>query len=158
MADTSAIVDAIAAVGLDVPGIKVVYSAGGGTVAGVQELPDDLGEGPLPAFLLLDGDVPVIPGSWERQTWKMSGSIWVEYMPRGERYRQLLDFREPVLAAFRAKSKGGLADPAVQAVLLLEFGQVEGRQWQRGETAPTYLVLPFELEAKVNRAVTYLPA
>lgn len=159
MADASAIIDKIAAIGRDVAGIndEAVYGPGGGTVTGVKELPDDIGVA-LPAFLMLQGEGAIIPGSWERQTWTLEGSVWVEYLPRGERYRQLVDLREPVQTAFRAKSKGGLVDTAVQSVLLTGFGRIEGRQWARGEQAPWYLVLPFSIEVKVNRAVTYLPA
>lgn len=159
MADKSVIIDTIAAIGADVTGIndEAVYGAGSGSVTGVKELPDDIGIA-LPAFMVLDGGGEVIPGNWERQTWRLEGSVWVEYKPRGERYRQLVNFQELVLAAFRAKSKGGSADPAVQSVLITEFKAIEGRQWQRGEAAPIYLVLPFTVEVKVNRAVTYSAA
>lgn len=156
MAAKSAIVDGIAAIFLDVAGInpEAVYGPGGGTVTGVKELPEDIGVA-MPACLLLDGGGSVIPGNAERQTWTLEGSIWVEYSPRGERYRQLVDLQEPVLAAFRAKSKGGLVDLGVQSVLITESRPIEGRQWVRGENAPTYLVYPFAVEVKVNRAVTY---
>lgn len=162
MADKAVIMDAIAAIGLDVSGIndEAVYAAGTGSVTGVKELPDDIGVA-LPAFLVLAGDVTVIPGNWERQTWIFEASVWTSYQPRGERYRELVNLQEPLLAAFRAKAKGFLAahgDTGVQSSLALRFGQIEGRQWQRGEHAPWYLVLPAEIELKVNRAVTYLPA
>jgi hypothetical protein len=158
MADKSAIIDAIAAIGLDVTGINsaAVYGPGGGTVAGVKELPDDIGVA-LPAFLMLAGDGEVISGNWERQTWTLVGEIWVDYTPRGVRYRELVDLQEPVLAAFRAKSKGGLADTAVQSVLFTGFDRIEGRKWSP-DAANWYLVMPFTVEVKVNRAVTYLPA
>jgi len=159
MADKSVIVDTIAAIGLDVAGInaEAVYGPGSGQVAGVKELPDDIGVS-LPAFVMLAGEGSVIPGSWERQTWLLEGQIWTEYSPRGERYRGLVDLQEPVLAAFRAKSKGGRADTGVQSALITQFGEIEGRRWQPGENAPWYLVMTFRVEVKVNRAVIYLPA
>ena len=162
MADTATIIDAVAAIGLTVDGIKdtAIYGPGSGNVDGVRELPEDIGVA-LPAFLMLEGEADIIPGSWERQTWTLAGSVWVEYLPRGERYRQLVNMREPIQAAFRAHSKGGLADAAVQSVLLTGFGQIAGRQWNRGtpdQPGAWFLVLPFSVEVKVNRAVAYQPA
>jgi hypothetical protein len=161
MAAKSLIISAIAAIGLDVVGIndEAVYGPSG-AVTGVKEVPEDIGVA-LPAFLMLPGEGEVIPGSWERQTWTLDGTIWTSYEPRGENVRLLTDFQELVLAAFRAKSKGFLAahgDSGVQSALFTGFRPIEGRQWQRRESAPWYLVLPFSIEVKVNRAVTYQSA
>ncbi len=161
MADESVILDHIAAIGLEVAGLNhdAIYSlGGGGTVAGVKDFPDDIANGGLPAFVVTDGGTEIIPGSWERTTWTVEASVWVENSSRGERLRSLLNLREPIRAAFRAKAKGGLADPVVQSVLITGTGSFEYRQWQRREGAPIYLVLPFSIEVKVNRAVTYTPA
>lgn len=161
MADDSVILDAIAAIGFDVAGLndEAIYSlGGGGTIEGVKDLPDDIAMGGFPAFVVTDGGTEIIPGSWERTTWTLEASVWVEYSPRGSRVRQLLNLREPIRAAFRAKAKGGNADPAVQSVLITGTGAVEARQWRKGDNAPWYLVLPLSVEAKVNRAVTYVPA
>ncbi len=159
MAVESAILDGIAAIGLDVAGLnhEAIYSLGGGSLAGVKDLPEDIGTA-LPAFVVTDGGTAVIAGSWERTTWTVEASVWVEYSPRGERVRSLLDLREPIRAAFRAKGKGGSIDPAVQSVLITGTEPIEGRQWVRRENAPWYLVMPFSIEVKVNRAVTYTPA
>jgi hypothetical protein len=166
MATRAQIVNAIAAIQLDIVGVNehAVYGPGGlGAPDGVKEIPDDISVS-LPAFLLLDGDEEIITNPRERQTWTLEGTVWVEYSPRGERYRQLVDLREPIQAAFRAKSKGNLAvhaDPDVQSAVLTGFGRVDGRQWNRGTPeAPGawYLVLPYSIEVKVNRTVTYLPA
>jgi len=158
MANESAILDAIAAVGLDVEGLnaEAIYSLGGGNpAAGVKDLPDDIGAGGLPAFVVTDGGIEVIPGSWERTTWTVEATVWVEYSPRGERVRSLLDLRDPIRAAFRAKDKAGGVDAGVQSLLITGTERIEGRQWQRLPSAPWYLVLPFSIEVKVNRAVTY---
>lgn len=161
MATKSEIIDAIAAVGLLVSGIKVVYGPGKGTTANVHELPDNIAEGAFPAFVLVDGDSPIIPGSWERQTWTLEGSLWASgETPRGERYRDLLDLTEPLHAAFRGFGEryGKVADPAVQSVLVTEFRQIEGRTWirpQQGVSTPVYLVMPLAIEVKVNRSVQY---
>lgn len=161
MASDGAILNAIAAIGRDVAGINdnAIYSlGGGGTVAGVKDLPDDIAMNGFPAFVVMDGGTEIIPGSWERTTWTIEASVWVEYSPRGERVRGLLNLREPIRAAFRAKAKGGNADAAVQSVLITGTGAIETRQWRRVENAPTYLVLPISIEVKVNRAVTYVAA
>lgn len=160
MADKSLIIDTIAKLGASVSGInaEAVYGPGG-AVAGVKQLPEDIGAA-LPAFMVLDAGGPIIPGNWERQTWNLEGSIWVEYEPRGERYKQIVDLAEPTLAAFRntAEIAARAVDTAVQSVLIVEFRAIEGRQWHRRENAPWYLVLPFVIEVKVNRAVAYVAA
>lgn len=161
MTDESVILDAIAAIALDVSGIngEAVYSlGGGGETVGVKDLPDDIAMGGFPAFVLTDGGTEVIAGSWERTTWTLEASVWVEYSPRGERVRDLLNLREPLRAAFRAKAKGNGGDPSVQSVLVTGTGAIESRQWRRGEGAPWYLVLPLSVEVKVNKAVTYVAA
>ena len=168
MAGRLRIINAIAAVQLDIVGVNAdaVYGPGGdGTVPGVKELPDDIGVA-LPAFLMLDGEDELAEGPTggrERQTWTLQGSVWTEYTPRAERWRELIGLHEPIRAAFRAKSKGNLAvhaDLDVQSVILTGFGQVEGRRWFAGpaEAAPTYLVLPYTLEVKVNRTAPYVAA
>lgn len=157
----SVILDGIAAIALPVNGLndQAVYSlGGGGTIAGVKDLPDDIATNGLPAFVVTDGGTSIIPGPWERTTWTVEASVWVEYSPRGSRVRTLLDLREPIRQAYREHAKGGLVDPVVQSVLITETGRIEARQWRRGENAPWYLVLPFEIEVKVNRAVSYAPA
>lgn len=163
MANESAILDGIAAIVTPVTGINAdaIYSLGGGGtdgIAGVKDLPDDIAAGGFPAFVVTDGGTEIIPGSWERTTWTVEAALWVEYSPRGERLRQLLNLREPIREAFRDHSKGGLVDDAVQSVLITSTGAIEGRQWRRADNAPWYLVLPFSIEVKVNRAATYVPA
>lgn len=156
----SRILDEIAAIFLLVPGVNpdAVYSAGGGEITGVKDIPDDLGDGAFPAAVVIGAEKAIIAGSWERTTWTVEASIWVPNVtPRGEVYRNLVDLEEPVRAAFRAHDRAGASDPAVQAVLITEVGRVGGRQWQPGEQLPWYLVLPFSLQVTVNRAVTYRP-
>lgn len=161
MATKVQIIDAIARVGTTVAGIHDVYAPGGGGAAGVKELPDNIAEGGFPAMVLVDGDSPIISGSWERQTWTLEGSIWASgETPRGERYRELLDLAEPIHAAFVATGEvyGKAADTAVQSVLITEFRQIEGRTWQRPQmnvVVPVYLVMPFAVEVKVSRARVY---
>lgn len=154
----SAILDAIAATFLGVPGLndEAIYSAGGGEIEGVKEFPDVL-DGGFPATVVLGGDRSITAGSWERERWAVEAGVWVpDQAPRAEAYRTLLDLASPVRAAFRASDRAQAADPAVQAVLITEIGAVVGRQWQRGEGSAWYLVLPFTFEVTVNRAVTYL--
>lgn len=161
MATEAEILDAVAAIALPVSGLnpEAVYSLGGGSLAGVKDLPDDIAMNGLPAFVVTDGGTEIIPGSWERTTWTLEGAVWAEYGPaRGERTRQLLNLREPLRAAYRAHARGGLADDVVSSVLVTSTGAIEARQWRRGDAAPWYLVLPFSIEVKVNRAVTYVPA
>lgn len=158
----SLLMNTIAATAIGVPGLNddAIYSAGGGgdpfTI--VKDLPGIL-DGAFPAVVVLRGAMEVIPGSWERTTLSFEFSVWVpEQEPRGEAYRDLADLDEPIRDAFRNRAKGGLVDPAVQSVLVLGSDAIEGRQWQRGERAPWYLVLPYTVAVKVNRAVTYRPA
>lgn len=135
------------------------YSIGGEDSAGVKPFPDDIASGGLPALVVMDGGLPAVgSGSYEVSKWAVEVSVWVEYSPRAERVRQLLDWREPLKAAFRAHGRGGLVDPEVSSVLLESVGAIEGRQWRRAENAPTYLVMPFSAVATWRRAVTYQPA
>lgn len=150
MATKSAILAAIAANLVGVGGIKAVFAPAPTT--GVQEIPDTLEVWPSAVFL--PGDAPVIPGNWERQTWAISGTVWMRDQPRGQAVQELTDLSDDVLAAFRSVGASA-TDAAVQSVVLLGFDAIEGRQWIRGENAPWFLVLPFRLEAKVNRSTTY---
>lgn len=154
MAAKSAIVARIAMNLVGVTGINAVYAPT--TATGVLAVPEEIHQS-LPCALLLAGEHPVIPGNWERQTWRLNGSVWTNNAPRAERYQQLTDLAELILAAFRVPDTTAV-DPAVQSVLLTSFDPIGGQQWQRGDNAPWYLVLPFTLEVKVNRSVTYGPA
>lgn len=154
MATKSAIIARVAMNLVGVGIIKIVYAPAAAT--GVHPLPDDIGL-TLPAALLLAGDAPVIPGNWERQTWDLTGRVYVRDAPRGERYQELTDLADDILAAFRVPDTTAV-DAAVQSVVLTEFGAITGEQWQRGDNAPWYLVLPFTVQVKVNRSVTYGPA
>lgn len=153
MAAKSAILAAIAANLVGVGSIKAIFAPAATT--GVQEIPATLET--FPAAVFLPGDSPVIPGSWERQTWTIAGSIWVRDAPRGQVVQQLTDISDDVLAAFRVVN-ASLVDAAVQSVILTGFDAIVGQQWIRGENAPWFLVLPFHLDAKVNRSTTYGPA
>lgn len=156
--DQSAILDGIAAVVLGVPGLndQAVYSAGGGTNQLVRDLPDNLADGGLPAVVVLGGPKEIIPGSWERTSWTVELSVWREMTPLGEMYRFFLDVEEPIREAFR-KAPVNAIDPAVQSLLVTGVGRVERRQWPVSDTGPRFAVLPFELEVKVNRSVSYRP-
>jgi hypothetical protein len=157
----SRILDEIAAVFLDVAGINpdAVYSAGGGEVDGVKDLPDNLADGAFPAVVVLSGPKAITPGSWERTTWTVEASIWVpDIPPRGEAYRNLVDLEAGVRAAFRAKGRASAADAAVQAVVITEVGQPGARQYVNGDKQPWFLVLPITYQVTVNRAVTYSPS
>lgn len=148
--------DALAAIAAElvgITGIKAIYSAAKTT--GVNEIPDDISVA-LPAAILLANDTPIIPGNWERQTWTINGSIWTRNQPRGECYRELIDLIEPILGTYRAVGAAvKAADSDIQSLVVTSFGAISGQQWTRGEAAPWYLVLPFTLEAKVNRSVNY---
>ena len=149
----SDVMAAIAAELLTVTGIKAVYAAGATT--GVKEIPEVI-DTLLPAAVFMPGDAPVIPGNWERQTWNITGTIWTRSAPRGERYRELLDLAEPILGTYRTVSAAVKAsDTDIQQLILKEFGAISGEQWQRGDGAPWYLVLPFTVEVKVNRSTNY---
>lgn len=154
MATKSAILARLAVNLVGVGGIRAVY-APAASAPGVQALPDVLSS--WPAAVFLPGESPIIPGNWERQTWIVNGSIWVTETPRGERVQELTDLSDDVLAAFRQPDVTAI-DAAVQSVVLRDFGAIAGQQWQRHQEAPVFLVLPFTLELKVNRSVTYGPA
>lgn len=140
------------------PFAKATYSIGGATL-GVKELPDDIAAGAFPLLVVMDGGLPSIgSGSYEVSEWEIETTVWTEYSPRGQRIRQLLDYREPLKAAFRAHAKGGLIDPEVSSVLLTSAGAIEVRQWRRAENAPSYLVLPLRATVTYRRAVAYAPA
>lgn len=150
--------DHIASVFLGVEGIHrdAVYSAGGGTVPGVNPLPDNLAEGPVPAVVVLDGERSIIAGGHERTTWAAEGTVWVpDLVPRAEAWRTLLDLEEPIRDAFRNNDHGAIPDPAVQSVLVTTVGRITGRQWMQGEGQPWFLVLPVTFELKYHRAVRY---
>jgi hypothetical protein len=161
MATDAEIIDAIAAIGLDVAGInpQAVYGPGTdyGQALGVRELPDDISVA-LPAFVALMGAVSVIGGPAERQTWALECSVWTGFSPRGVRYRELLELRPLVHAAFRAKAKAGTPDAVLQIVQITELGAIEIRRWTNAEQGTPFLVLPITLEAKVNRLGTLTPA
>lgn len=155
----SVVLDGVASVLLSVDGIhaEAVYSAGGGTAPGVADLPADIGDGPMPAAVVLSGPKSIIAGSFERTTWTIEVSVWMPAEhPIGTAYRTLLDLEEPIREAFRAHSRGNAGDPAVQSVVVTRVERIDRRQWVPDSRA-WYLVLPFELEAKVDRAVRYRP-
>lgn len=157
----STILDAIAAVHIGVAGLNddAIYSAGGGEIAGVKDLPDNLADGAFPAVVVLDAGKSIIPGSWERTTLTVESTVWVpDVPPRGEAYRNLMDLEDAIREAFRTRARASVADPEVQAVLITEVGRVAGRQWMRGDNQPWFLVLPFTLQVTVNRAVAYRPS
>lgn len=153
MATKSAVLAAIATNLVSVGGIKAVYAPAAAT--GVKEMPDSLTV--FPSAVFLPGDAPLIVGNWERQTWTINGSIWVTDQPRGQRVQELTDLSDDVITAFRVVNASA-TDAAVQSVVLMELGAIEGRQWSRGDGAPWFFVLPFTLQAKVNRSTTYGPA
>lgn len=152
----SAVIDKVCAIGAAVDGIKAAYGPNGTVQPLVKGIPKDLGN-TVPALLMLQGEVPIIPGNWERQTWTLNGTIWVrDDVQRHERYRELIDLADPIIAAYRtAGGPSQAVDPDVQSVVLKSFSAIEGRQWGREQTAPWYLVMPFEVEIKVNRSTAY---
>jgi hypothetical protein len=154
MATKSAVLARVAVNLTEVASLTAIY-APAASPPSVQELPELLTS--WPCAILLPGEAPVIPGHWERQTWNVAGSIWVTEQPRGERVQQLTDIADEVLAAFRVPNVTAV-DAGVQSVILTGFGAITGQQWTRGDGAPWFLVLPFSLELKVNRSVTYGPA
>lgn len=138
---------------------NATYSIGGEDAAGVKPFPDDIAAGGLPALVVMDGGLPSVgSGSYEVSKWAIEVSVWVEYTPRAERIRDLLNWRETLRQAFRKHAQGGLIDAEVSSVLLESVGAIEGRQWRRVENAPTYLVLPFNAVLTWRRAVSYVPA
>lgn len=153
MAAKSAILAAIATNLVSIASIKAVFAPA--TATGVKIIPDALIV--FPSAVLLPGDSPLIVGNWERQTWTINGSIWVTDQPRGQRVQELTDLSDDVIDAFRVVNASA-TDAAVQSVVIRELGAITAQQWTRGDGAPWFLVLPFTLEAKVNRSVTYGPA
>lgn len=140
------------------PFAKATYAIGG-TTLGVQSLPDDIANGPLPAIVVVDAGLPDIgSGSYEVSKWDVEIGVWSEYSPRSERTRQLLNWREQLKQAMRAHARGGLIDPEVSSALLVSAGAIEMRQWRRAENAPPYLVLPLRAQITYRRAVAYAPA
>lgn len=153
MAAKSVILGRVAMNLVGVGGITAVYAPG--TATGVKQLPDELLS--FPSAVLLPGESPVIAGNWERQTWTLNGTIWTRTTPRGQRVQELTDLADDILAAFRVPDVTAV-DAAVQSVVLREFGPIDQRQWAVNPEAGWFLVLPFVLELKVNRSVTYGPA
>jgi hypothetical protein len=138
---------------------NATYSIGGEDSAGVKPFPDDLAIGGFPALVVMDGGLPAVgSGSYEVSKWALEVSVWVEYQPRAERVRDLLNWREPLRAAFRAHGRGGLIHAEVSSVLVENVGAIAGRKWRAGDGAPTYLVLPFGAVVTWRRAVTYQPS
>lgn len=158
MATKTAIIARVALNLVGITGLKTVYSAGAtsGPSGKVLELPDEIAPS-LPAAVLLSNEGPIIPGPWERQTWTLHGTIWAPSRPRGESYRRLVDIGDLVVLALQQPDVTAV-DQAVQSVVLTGFDAIQGMQWNRGADAPWYLVLPFTIEAKVNRPATYGPA
>ncbi len=154
MAAKSAIIARVALNLVSIPLLKAVYAPAATGL--VKEIPNDISVA-MPCAMFLANDSPVIPGSWQRETWTLGGSIWSPESPRGQSYRQLVDIADAVLLALQQPDVTAV-DIAVQSVILTGFSAIEGRQWNRGETSPWYLVLPFSVDVKVNRPATYGPA
>lgn len=158
MATDDELMDAIAATAIGVEGVnpEAIYSLGGsGTVAGVKDVPDDIGVA-LPAFLVMDGGLAIQAVAGERVTWTLEATLWAEYSARAERLRALMRTRAALIDAFRAVAKGNRAalpapDESVQSVLVTSATAPESRKWAAGETQPTYLVVTFSIEVKINR-------
>jgi hypothetical protein len=154
MATRGAIIAQLARNAIPIPGLKAIYAPEEAT--GVKRIPDSLST--LPAAVFLPGATTIMPASWERQTWIIRGSIWTGETPRGERVAELVDLQDSILGVFRVPvEKLTTIDPAVQSVLVTEFDLISVQQWQARAELPFYLVMPFTIEMKVNRPVTYGP-
>ncbi len=159
--------DAIASIALDVDDAYVnpsaVYSMGGGeAVTGVKDLPDDVGVA-LPAFVLMDKGYEADPVAGSRLNWLLEGTHWFEYSPRGERLRLMLEARRALRVAFAAKGKGNRAvltspDQTVQVVNIVAASEPEARKWTPGDSQPTYLVITYRIQVRVNEFMTLTPA
>lgn len=153
--------DAIGRVGATVDGILHVHAGGSGeagqTPGGLKVEPmiDDLAE--TPAMVLGYGGATITAGSWERQRHQVNASIWISRDAGiGPANSLAVQFVGRVLAAFPARARAFNVHPDLQSVLVTEFDEIRGAAWPPGSTR-RFVVLPFSIEAVVNRAAEYQP-
>lgn len=146
--------DGIGKVALTVSGVKAVFAGGrSGLDPNVWSIVDE----PLlttPAITLLYGGADITPGSWERQRHIINGVVWIERVPIDERQSQVLAMVDALTLAFPPHAKAFNVSAELQSLLLTRIEQQTTAFWGDVE----FLVLPFTLEAVVNRAATYQPA
>lgn len=148
--------DGIARVAGDVAAIKAVHAGGkGGQGNIVQPMIDQLGD--TPAAILGHDGLDILTATHQRQTHNLLLSIWIERSLLAEGYQLLVDLLDAVPVAYEAHAKGYLADPNLQSVVVMGCDPWVARAWPPGSNS-WYLVMPWRLQAKVNRSVTYSPA
>ncbi len=162
MTDTDSLAwfQGIMRVGAEVAGIKVVHgvkpaTSGAAVSTLLRPATEELGD--VPALVFGYGGAPVTPGSWETQKHTVHGAIWRPRNPIAETYTELVADIGRVLNAFPARAKAFAVSAELQSLLVTSFGAIDGAEWPVGSNR-WYLVLPFELEAVVRRAVTYAAA
>ena len=162
MTDTDSLTwfQGIMRVGANVAGIKVVHGVTPATVgaaASVLLRPATEELGSVPALVFGYGGASVTPGPWETQKHTVHGAIWRPRKPIDETYSELVADIGRVLNAFPQRAKAFEVSAELQSVLITSFGSIDGAEWPVGSNN-WYLVLPFEIEAVVRRAVTYSPS
>lgn len=146
-------------VAADVSGIKVVHGVtpGTGTAASglLRPATDELAD--VPALVLGYGGAVVTPGPWETQKHTVHGAVWRSREFIDTAYAELVTDIGRVLNAFPGRAKAYAVSAELQSALITSFGSIDGAEWPSGSNR-WFLVLPFELEVVVRRAVTYSPS
>lgn len=156
---TTAWFDAVAAIPASVDGIEAVHGAGREAdpeSAVVQPMVDSI-EAQISAFLGHQGIDPLTHGPWQRQTHNLVLNIWLQRNPIQAQYAKAIDLIDPVMEAFEAHAKGFAVETRLQSVVLKSFEGITAREWPP-QSSRWFLVLPWRVEAQVNRAATYIAA
>lgn len=148
--------DALGKIALNIEGLKEVH-AGGKAAQDPRVLPMTNSLEATPAAVFGLGPASILAATWQRWTFDVGMSIWIERDAIEDSYALAIAMHDRVDPAFRAHAQAFLADTALQSVVVTGHDGILGSEWPRNSNR-WYLVMPWHLEVKVNRAVTYTPA
>lgn len=131
-------------------GLKGTY-CGDGSGSTVDALPMSLPDSPV--AVVLDGEHPIIAGTWER--WQLSPEVHI-YVSQAEglgaAYERARSFKALLLERLRAS----ITTTEIASLVPMRFREIEDREWPVA-SGRHYWVLPFVMEARVNVSTTYQP-
>jgi hypothetical protein len=151
--------DAVGRVAATIQGIKgaIAYAAStGGQGSTVRAIPRSLADTPA-VVLYYRGTNDLRNASWQRVKHNVQLRIYVPRTDLGDGYGTLMTFPRRVMTAFQDRA---MAYETLASALVISFGAVEQEEWPPTPdgTGKWYLVLPAEIEAVENTAVTYTQA
>jgi hypothetical protein len=150
--------DAIGAIAADIEGIERIYAGGKGGSGEPKVVPMARELMVAPVLVQGYGGAEITPGSWERQEHTLNCAIWIPAPADviDKAYSLAIEFVGRVIAAYPPRSRAGSIHPDLQSALVTGFDAIDGREWGTGSTR-TYVIVPYTIQAIVQRVATYVP-